>query len=96
MLTITGVKAGSTTITVTAFDGVNDGVPITIDVIVVDEQQRANSERYPRSQRSDQRRQGAGKLTSDSAKEVPFTAVITAGVSGEATEDDLLVPNCRR
>ena len=34
-LKITGVKADTTTITVTAFDGVNDGVPTTINVIVV-------------------------------------------------------------
>ena len=34
-LLITGVKAGTTTITVTAFDGVNAGVDATIDVIVV-------------------------------------------------------------
>ena len=78
-LTITGVKAGKTTITVNAFDGVNDGVPTTIDVIVV----ANNTPPAVSVTRDIDDLTGSNKLRSDSALEVPFSAVITPGVVGE-------------
>ena len=81
-LTITGVKAGTTTITATAFDGVNAGVPTTINVIVV----AHNSPPTASVTSPVLDLTGKLKLVSDSAQEVAFTATINAGTSGEPTE----------
>ena len=67
----------------TAFDGVNDGVPTTINVIVVAQQQPAISGHYTHLSLD---MTGNLKLISDSAQEVAFTATINAGASGEPTE----------
>ena len=52
-LKIKAAKAGPTTITVTAFDGVNDGVPTTINVIVVANNSPPISERSHTCPKSD-------------------------------------------
>ena len=78
-LKITGVKAGTATITVTAFDGVNDGVSTTIDVIVV----ANNSPPSVSLARPIDDLIGDKKLNSAAAVGIPFTAVITPGVAGE-------------
>ena len=81
-LLITGVKAGPTTITVTAFDGVNAGVEATIDVIVV-----ANN-RPPTAGviQTILDLTGPRKLVSNSPLTIAFTAAISPGASGEPTE----------
>ena len=63
----------------TAFDGVNDGVPTTINVTVVE----TNSPPSVSVAKRIEDLTGAKKLISASALEVPFTAVITPGVAGE-------------
>ena len=78
-LTITGVKAGETTITVNAFDGVNAGVPTTIDVVVV----ANNTPPTVSVTRYIGDLTGVNKLRSASALEVHFAAVINPGVVGE-------------
>ena len=62
------------------------GSEITIDVIVVTSNSAPTVSVTQDLKDLTSAANGAGKLTSNSAKEVPFTAVITAGVSGEATE----------
>ena len=81
-LTITGKKAGTTTITATAFDGVNAGVPTTINVIVV----AHNSPPTASVTSPVLDLTGKLKLVSDSAQEVAFMATINTGTSGEPTE----------
>ena len=66
----------------TAFDGVNDGVPTTINVIVV----ANNSPPSAGIPSPVLDLTGNLKLISDSAQEVAFTATINAGPSGEPTE----------
>ena len=79
-LTITGVAAGETTITVNAFDGVNkQGVPATIDVTVV----AKNTPPVVSVIRDIDDLIDSKKLRSDNALEVPFAALITPGVVGE-------------
>ena len=81
-LKITGVKADKTTIIATAFDGVNAGVPTTINVIVV----ANNSPPSAGLPSPVTDLTGKLKLITDSAQEVAFTAIINAGPSGEPTE----------
>ena len=78
-LKITGVAAGETTITVTAFDGVNAGVETTFDVIVVAD----NTPPAVSVTRYIGDLTGVNKLRSASALEVHFAAVIKPGVVGE-------------
>ena len=80
-LLITGVKEGKTTITVTAFDGVNKkGAPTTFDVTVVD----VNTRPAVSVTRIIEDYTGiAKKLISDGALEIPFAAAIKPGVVGE-------------
>ena len=81
-LKITGVAAGDTTIIATAFDGVNAGVPTTINVIVVAHNSPPTaSVTSPVLDLTDKL-----KLVSDSAQEVAFMATINTGTSGEPTE----------
>ena len=81
-LKITGVKAGTTTITVTAFDGVNAGVEATIDVIVV----ASNSPPSAGVIQPILDLTGPRKLVSNSPLTIAFTAAISLGASGEPTE----------
>ena len=82
MLKVTAVEAGTTTIIVTAFDGVNDGVEATLNVTVVEN----NTPPSVSVTKLPENLTGKNKLISDSAVEVPFTAVITPGVAGETEE----------
>ena len=79
MLKITAVKAGETTVTVTAFDGVNEGVPTTVNVTVAGN----NTPPSVTVAKSVEDLVGAKKLRSNVAVEVPFSAVVAPGVAGE-------------
>ena len=83
-LTMTAVAAGTTTVDVTAHDGVTAGVTTTINVIVV----ANNSPPTVGVTTPIADLTGLRKLTLTAGKvTIPFTALINAGVSGEATEE---------
>ena len=79
MLKITAVKAGKTTVIVTAFDGVNEGVDATVNVTVVEN----NTPPSVTVAKSVEDLTGDKKLRSNVAVEVPFSAVVAPGVAGE-------------